>query len=77
MKGNANGPPGGRGGRGEGRGGRGGRGGARYSAPVGRIEGEVEDQGGAGERAHRGRAPRGKDLGKRHDHDRHDGTGRG
>lgn len=80
LKGNAtaataNGPAGGRG-RGEGRGRGGGRGGGRFTLRPPREETEG-GEGGAGDRSSRGRGPRGKDLGKRHDNDRRDASGRG
>ncbi len=76
MKGNANGPQSGGRGRQEGRGRGGGRGRHGSDQPTKAETGDV-DIGGAGERNSRGRVPRGKDLGKRHEHDRFDGTGRG
>lgn len=78
MKGNANGPQSGGGRtRQEGRGKGGGRGIRQGTDQPTRAETGDVDVGGAGERNSRARIPRGKDLGKRHEHDRFDGTGRG
>lgn len=77
LKGKTNGPVGERtrpeGGRGRG----GGRGPRQGTDRPSREETGDVDVGGAGERNSRARVPRGKDLGKRHEHDRFDGTGRG